>query len=62
MRWSCNWNRPLSREERAIARRLANAPATDLAPTAQGDPQAAGPDRERQEIPPKPLREEFDRE
>lgn len=36
VRWPSDYNRPLSREERDIARRLDNAPIADVAPTAEG--------------------------
>lgn len=30
IKWPCDWNRPLSKEEREIARRIKNAPKEDM--------------------------------
>jgi hypothetical protein len=39
MRWPCDWNRPLSKEERAIAKRLDNAPPVEwMVEAPKGEP------------------------
>jgi hypothetical protein len=43
VKWPCDWNRPLSKEELAIARRLDRAPKVDEFGPVEIDPEPSPP-------------------